>query len=248
MQASPRRWLRVPTARDILRFLLEIGLVAAIMLTYFGIRGGLPEPVQEARNRSVQIIELEQSLNIYIEQKLQHHVIGNGVLRSAANQIYVWGHFPVIIALALWLYWDDRGKYRLYRNAILLSMVVGLLAYGLFPTAPPRLMPAEWGFIDTRSHAGDPPTFLNDYAAVPSYHFGWVFLASVAVFHASGNLWLRALVSLITLAMFFAIVVTGNHFILDMAVGVGIVLAMLALSRAWEARRMRRPLPVRVRA
>ena len=243
MRADVLRW---PSAlaqpRDISRFLIEIGVVALLMLVYFGIRGGLPEPAEEARARSVQLIEVEQSLGIYVEQKLQQHVIDNDLLRNLANQVYVWAHFPVIIALAIWLYWRDRAKYSLYRDAILMSAVIGLFAYGLFPTAPPRLMPAEWGFVDTLSHDGEPAAFLNDYAAVPSYHFGWVFLALVAVFHTTRNLWLRGAILAITVAMFFAIVVTANHFILDMVVGVAIVLATLALSYAWRAGWFRRAL------
>jgi hypothetical protein len=243
LQIDVRQWTSWPVQRrDVFRFLIELGVVTLLMLVYFSIRGGLPEPAEEARARSVQIIELEQDLGIYVEQKLQQHVIDNDLLRNLSNHVYVWAHFPVIIALAFWLYWRDRDKYGLYRDALLMSAVIGLFAYGLFPTAPPRLMPPEWGFIDTLSHAGEPATFLNDYAAVPSYHFGWVFLALVAVFHTSRNLWLRGGTLAITVAMFFAVVVTANHFILDMIVGVAIVLATLALSYGWRAGWFRRAL------
>lgn len=249
MQVEVGQWpLSGPRSRQLLRFLAELAVVSVLMLVYFSIRGGLPEPAEEARARSVQIIELEQNLGIYVEQKLQQYVIDNQFLRSAANQVYIWAHFPVIIALAVWLYWRDRSKYALYRNTLLMSALVGLFAYGLFPTAPPRLMPPEWGFIDTFSHDGEPATFLNQYAAVPSYHFGWVFLALVAVFHTSRSRWLRSLILAITVAMFFAVVVTANHFILDMVVGVAIVLAMLGLSYLWHTGRIQRTVLSRFRA
>jgi hypothetical protein len=249
LQVEVGQWaLSGPRSRQLFRFLLELAVVSLLMLGYFGIRGGLPEPAEEAKARSVQIIELEQSLGIYVEQKLQQYVIDNEFLESAANKVYVWAHFPVIIALAVWLYWQDRSKYTLYRNALLMSAVVGLFAYWLFPAAPPRLMPPEWGFIDTFSHNGEPVAFLNEYAAVPSYHFGWVFLALVAVFHASRSRWLRGAILAITVAMFFAVVVTANHFILDMVVGVAIVLAMLSLSYLWQTGRIQRVVLSRVRA
>lgn len=248
MQVDVGQWpLSGPRSRQVFRFLAELAVVSFLMLVYFSIRQGLPEPVEEARARSVQIIELEQNLGIYVEHKLQQYVIDNQFLRSAANQFYIWAHFPVIIALAVWLYWQDRSKYTLYRNTLLMSAVVGLFAYGLFPTAPPRLMPPEWGFIDTLSHAGEPATFVNNYAAVPSYHFGWVFLALVAVFHTSRNLWLRGAILAITVAMFFAVVVTANHFILDMVAGVAIVLAMLGLSYLWQSGRIQRAVLSRLR-
>ncbi len=248
MQVEVGEWaLSGPRSRQVFRFLVELAMVSLLMVVYFGIRGGLPEPAEEAKARSVQIIEVEQSLGIYVEQKLQQHVIDNHFLRKAANQVYIWAHFPVIIALAVWLYWRDRSKYTLYRNALLMSAVVGLFVYGLFPTAPPRLMPPEWGFIDTFSHDGEPATFLNEYAAVPSYHFGWVFLALVAVFHTSRSPVLRGGILAITVAMFFAVVVTANHFILDMVVGAGIVLAMLGLSYLWQTGWIRRAVLSRIR-
>jgi hypothetical protein len=112
-------------------------------------------------------------------------VLKNKVLMQIANGIYVWGHFPVIIAVAVWLYWKNRDRYGIYRTGLVLSGFLGLWGYAFFPAAPPRLMPSQWGFVDTialiakENYDMQPAPFLNHYAAVPSLHFGWAMLAGI---------------------------------------------------------------------
>ena len=63
-------------------------------------------------------------------------------------------------------------------------MVIALVGYTVFPTAPPRFMP-EWGFIDSVSdftgvhvsHASASMSALfNPYAAVPSMHVAFALM------------------------------------------------------------------------
>jgi len=224
------------TRRRVTAFLIEMAMVTAAMVIYFFIRGGLPEPVPEAVARSTKIIHLEQALGIFVERQWQEPVLKSHLLMQIANGIYVWGHFPVILAAAFWLYWKKRERYGLYRTGLVLSGFLALWGYAFFPAAPPRLMPTEWGFVDTlaliakENYEVQPAPFLNHYAAVPSLHFGWVVLAGIAIWENSRNLALRAFAILMPTAMFWSIVVTANHFIFDMLVGVAVVLVALFIS------------------
>jgi len=211
-------------------------MVTAVMVVYFFIRGGLPEPVAEAVARSTKIIHVEQALGIFVERQWQEPVLKSHLLMQIANGIYVWGHFPVIIAAAVWLYWKNRERYGFYRTGLVLSGFLGLWGYAFFPAAPPRLMPSEWGFVDTvaiiakESYEMQPAPFLNHYAAVPSLHFGWAMLAGMAIWENSKNPAFRAFAVLMPAVMFWSIVVTGNHFIFDMLVGAAVVLVALFIS------------------
>jgi hypothetical protein len=211
-------------------------MVTMAMVVYFFIRGGLPEPVPEAVARSTKIIHLEQALGIFVEPNWQEPVLKNKLVMQIANGIYVWGHFPVIIAVAVWLYWKNRERYGLYRTGLVLSGFIGLWGYAFFPAAPPRLMPSEWGFVDTialiakENYEMQPAPFLNHYAAVPSLHFGWAMLVGIAIWENTRNPLFRAFAVLMPAAMFWSIVVTANHFIFDMLVGAAIVLVALAVS------------------
>jgi len=235
------------TRRAVIAFILELATVFAVMVVYFLIRGGLPEPVDEAVSRSTKIISVEQTLGIFWERDWQEPVLKSRLLMQIANGIYVWGHFPVIIATAFWLYWRSRERYNFYRTALLISAFIGLWGYGFFPAAPPRLMPAQWGFIDTialiarETYDMQPGGFVNQYAAVPSLHFGWALLAGIAIIDTTRGLWPKAMAVFIPTAMFWAIVVTGNHFIFDMLVGGTIVLFSLGVSWLFYSGLLRAP-------
>jgi len=232
------------TRRALVAFALELAMVFAAMVVYFLIRGGLPEPVDEAVSRSNRIIDVERALGIFWERDWQEPVLKSRLLMQIANGIYVWGHFPVILATAFWLYWRSRERYNFYRTALLVSAFIGLWAYGFFPAAPPRLMPQQWGFVDTialiakETYDMQPGGFVNQYAAVPSLHFGWALLAGIAITDTTNGFLAKVLAVLIPSAMFWAIVVTGNHFIFDMLVGGTIVLFSLGVSWLFHSGRL----------
>jgi hypothetical protein len=235
------------TRQRVTAFVIEVAIMTIVMAIYFLIRGGLPEPVPAAVARSTKIIHLEQATGIFVERQWQEPVLKNDLLMRIANGIYIWGHLPVMLVAAVWLYWKNRQRYGLYRTGLVLSAFVGLWGYAFFPAAPPRLMPSDWGFVDTialvakERYELKPDLFLNHYAAVPSLHFGWAMLAGIAIWQNSRNLALRAFAILMPAAMFWAIVVTANHFIFDMLVGAAIVLVALFISWLYYSGR----LPVR---
>ena len=70
---------------------------------------------------------------------VQNTVVGSGILLDAANAVYIYGHWPVIIAGGILLFRYRRRHYYNLRNAALLSGLVGLVIFALFPVAPPRL-------------------------------------------------------------------------------------------------------------
>ncbi len=223
------------TGEEVRRFLGEAALLLGVMIIYFLIRGGVPERAAEAFSRANQIIHLERKLGIFVELRWQELIVDSTTLMKIANWVYVWCHLPVLIFAAVLVYLRNRERYRIYRNAFLISAVIGLFCYGFFPVAPPRLMP-EWGFVDTQAllnpenYEMQPGVFVNHYAAVPSLHFGWAVLVTIALLDVSCGFWLRAFAVVMTTAMFFSVVLTANHFIFDMIVGTLVVLVALAVA------------------
>lgn len=65
--------------------------------------------------------------------------------------------------------------------------------FALFPCMPPRLLPKEYGFIDT-VRRGDAESvwmsgkFVNHLAAMPSMHFGYAFMIGATLVYHSGVL------------------------------------------------------------
>ena len=218
----------------------EVVVVVVSFLIYFVIRGSVVARAGEALVRTYHLVSLEQSLGIYRELTMQSWIIDNYALIKAMNWIYFWGHMPLIIVFAIWLYIWHRRAYRLVRNAFLASGAIAVLLYWAFPVAPPRLIPFG-GFVDTVAvldrlsyDAQSISAFVNPFAAMPSLHFGWSMLIALAVFWVTDNWVLKVFGLLWPVAMFFAVVMTANHFFTDIAAGAAVCFAGFGIAIAIE--------------
>jgi hypothetical protein len=168
-------------------------------------------------------------------------VLGSDTLVTVVNSIYMYGHWPVIIAAGALLYRYRRPHYTTLRNACLLTGLVGLLIFATFPVAPPRL--AGLPLLDTVTRgAGEyrqivPASLVNQYAAMPSLHVGWNLLVGIVAFRASRSRLVRLAAVAMPAAMAFAVVATANHFVLDAVAGSILVVAGLRVVDAHAARR-----------
>ena len=209
----------------------ELGAFALAYLVYFGVRAFNEGSAPEAVANALKLIRFERDLGIAWEGALQEAVMGTRALVDAANAVYMYGHWPVIILTGLLLFRYRRAQYFRLRDACLISGLVGLVIFGLFPVAPPRLTDLPLVDTITRDDAGYrqiiPPSLVNEYAAMPSFHAGWNVLLGVVVFEATRHWLLRALAVVVPSAMVVAVIVTANHFVVDVVAGVGIVLACL---------------------
>ncbi len=215
----------------------EFVVVVVAFLIYFLIRGLVVGRAGEAMVRGFNVIDLEQRLHIYWELEMQSWILDDFWLIKLMNGIYFWGHMPLVIPTAVWLYVRHRPAYRLARNAFLASGAIGVVIYWAFPVAPPRLIPFG-GFIDTMAafdrvgyNAQETKAFVNEFAAIPSLHFGWSLLLGVIVAYEGKHplFWLFG--ALWPIAMFFSVVMTGNHFIIDTIAGA--IVSFAGLGIAW---------------
>jgi hypothetical protein len=221
MQTAPSGYRRRMIA-------LEASGTAVVFVLYFLARGLCPVDVDDAVRRSLQIVRVEQRLGIFDEAAWQAFFLPYRPVMFVAGAVYAWAHYVVLIGIALWLLAKDLDRFRFARNVLLVSAVLGVLFYYFLPAAPPRLMALyghDFGFRDTVHAAGSnvhyfqPGPFSNEYAALPSFHFGWMVLASAFIWINTASRVLRALAVLISVVMSWAITVTGNHYFVDMFVG-----------------------------
>ena len=224
--------------------LREILLVLAGVVVYFGVRGVTVTDAQEALDHALDLVALEQALGVYFEPSLQALVLGSDTLVAVMNWIYIWGHWPVIAVVLLWLFFAHPDGYRRTRNAMLISGGVGLVIFAAFPVAPPRL--ADLGFIDTvTQHSSayrvlQPPAFVNQYAAMPSLHVGWDLLMGLAVYAYAQHIALRIVGLLLPVLMVSSVLLTANHYVIDAAGGASLVLVSMVIAQRIERRRSAR--------
>ena len=93
------------------------------------------------------LVHLEQMLGIAREGDLQRLIIHHHTLVTLANWVYIWGHWPLIVVSAAWLFRHRPDAYRLMRTAIFVSGAIGMMIFLLYPVAPPRL--TGLGLTDT---------------------------------------------------------------------------------------------------
>ena len=213
---------------------LLIGLAA---ISYAGVRALTEGSVGQAETNARRLMHVESALGIDWESTLQRPVLDHHWLLTLANWIYIWGHWPVIIAAAAFLYVRHRDGYTLLRNAMFVSGAIGFAFFALLPVAPPRLV--DGGLVDTvleystSYRALQPPTLTNQYAALPSLHFGWNLLVGIVLALTLRRTAAYVFAVLMPLAMALAVVATANHYVVDVLVGGGLVVVSFAAVLRW---------------
>lgn len=197
-----------------------------------------------AEEHGEEIHSIERALGIDIEHWANHAVVQVDWLRSFFDFYYESFHFGVPLAILAVLYWRRPVDYRWARTAIGFATVFALIGFWLYPLAPPRLMPGL-GFIDTvhgpqdftQPDYGTLTELTNQYAAMPSLHFGWSLWCGLVVLILAPRWWMKALGLLHPLFTVTAIVVTGNHWVLDAVGGAAVVGAGFAVTYLFQGPR-----------
>lgn len=219
-------------------------IVVSGLFFYFQVRGLTAGDRDTAVDHAHDVIRFEERLGLDVEAAVQDAVTPSDALSTFANWIYIWGHWPVIIATMLWLGWRHREVFLRLRDAMLVSGGLGLFVFVFYPVAPPRLVdPALVDTVTERSSAYrylQPPNFVNQYAAMPSLHAGWDLLVGISIATAGTVLVVRLIGWVLPMLMAFAVVATANHYLVDVVAGIGLALVGLAVAIALERRRGRR--------
>jgi hypothetical protein len=246
---------------------MQFVLVLLAALLYFAVRGTTEGDPSVAVRHAHDLLGFERHIGLDLEAGAQHAVLSHHSLVTLANWVYMWGHWPVIATTLVVLYIHDRRRYVVLRNAMFASGAFGLVIFATWPVAPPRLLPAANGYVDTVTKWSDsyrvlqPPALVNKFAAMPSLHVGWNLLVGIALWHAFRRPIIRVFAVASPVLMSLAVVVTANHSVLDGVAGMALALVGLAMSTALyaiAARRgidlahlrlwRRRPVPIRVLA
>ena len=222
----------------------QAGLVLLFVCVYFGVRGLTVGSTVDALDHARDITAFEEHLHLDVEEALQAPASRSETVVTIANWVYIWGHWPIIIITMLWLLRWHTDIFRRLRDAIVLSGAVGMVVYATYPVAPPRL--AGLGLIDTVSENSrayrvlQPPAFVNQYAAMPSLHAGWDLLVGISIVTAATTVALRVIGFALPTLMAVAVVLTANHYVVDVIAGVVLVLLAHVAALALERRRHRR--------
>jgi membrane-associated phospholipid phosphatase len=194
-------------------------------------------------------------------EELQHW-LWNGTMRWYDHVLLAITrlHFivPPLIAFILWT--KRRALFYRFAATMLVLSFAGALTFYLYPAAPPWAAGQKGLLTDLiripHNPAPDPSGAHsyhslsvskiinpNPYAAIPSLHAGYAFLCFLFVvtllWRTRWRWWALVLGAAYPIAQSFAVVYTGNHYVVDLFIGYAYAAAALyAVAFFWRRRRL----------
>jgi hypothetical protein len=189
---------------------------------------------------------------------LQSHLYTGSTGVAEVFSVLMWlSHFavPLVIGFSLWLM-GRQSAFTVLMCSLLGVLVLGEITFILAPTAPPWLA-AQHGDLPGVHHVlkeslagmhlsgiakidGDPKHY-NIVAALPSLHVAFPLICLLVARHFRLPRWLQGLLVLQLIGVAFAIVYTGEHYVVDVLAGLlyGYVSYRLVVALVERPRRAR---------
>ena len=183
------------------RLVGELFMMGAVFAIYRQIRFLTRNDTDAAMENATRVVDFERQFHFFSERTVQDVVMHSHTLVAFLNRYYVTVHFPLTVAFLLWVFFRHHDAYGRIRNTFVSVTVAALAIHVAFPLAPPRMLP-DAGFVDTlqrfgpRIYSADTSeSIANQFAAMPSLHFGWAFIvagAYVSIRRTRRSLWVDA--------------------------------------------------------
>jgi membrane-associated phospholipid phosphatase len=232
--------------------------LAILLLAYDYSRGladdlGMPLQMQS-------LVDAEQTLfggtipTVWIQERLGPYAGPARWWEVPVALVYL-SHFVASFAVLGVLWVRDRDAFTIFRKWFLTLTAAGLVTYALVPAAPPW-MAADNGLIGPVERVGlrgmdmfglelaAPVLRLgaragNAVAALPSLHGGWAALIAIFLASRMRSPWRWAL-ALYPLWMGAALVMSGEHYVVDVLCGYAYAIAVAVFWTRWDRRQQSR--------
>ncbi|WP_300406568.1 phosphatase PAP2 family protein [Nocardioides sp.] len=239
-----------PSRHRILRWTIEFGTFGVLAVAYTVVRSLVTADPARAIAHAEWLASLQGELVRGLEEALNTWFVGSTVVAVTACYLYAVLHYVATPAVFLL---SRRHGGRLYWTgywSLVVASGLAVLVYATFPVAPPRLTPST-GIVDVMREFADygwwgsaasAPRGIGDatnqYAAVPSMHFGWALWTSIQLWLMGGGA-RRTLAVAYPLLMTVVVIGTGNHFLIDVLAGGACVVvgyAVVTCALRWWSR------------
>jgi PAP2 superfamily len=237
LASGGRRALASLTPKGWRHLALQVGLLGSFEVLYAlsGIYGRSHTDLAVANARG--LLRAEETLGLAWEHGVQNWTLRQPhVFIDLANRLYFSSQFAISIVFLFWVYARRTSKFARVRNALLGANFVSLIVLFVYPVAPPRMVPGS-GFVDTLDanavslHSHLIVILNNPNSAVPSLHASYALVLAVAGFTLVRSRPLKLVWALYPLLVFYSVVATANHFVLDLAAGAAALLATPVVDR-----------------
>jgi membrane-associated phospholipid phosphatase len=220
----------------------QLGILVLVDVAYELVRGIADGQRSEAIAHGQQVIDFERSTSSLFEPGMQAFFMPAHWVIDIANQLYLNAQFSIALGFLVWLYLFRNESYYFVRNMFVVSMGFALIGYTLYPTAPPRMFP-QHDFVDTitdfsgvNHDSSLAKVFINPYAAVPSMHCAFAAMIGCSGFRVCRHWWSKGWWAAWPLLIAWVVIVTGNHYWVDVVLGWGVAAASALVAQRLLAR------------
>jgi hypothetical protein len=234
--ATPARRLRDPRERIWLG--VDLLIVAWLIWLFDAINNLAPVRQQLAERNGDRVLDLERSLHLDPEHALDTSLARHNELSRVVVFWYENVHIVVTLAVYALLWWRRADLLAVMRWVLVIVNFVALAVFWSFPVAPARMLGG--GYIDLVARVHGLPVWQygataldsNQLCSLPSLHIAWATWCSIAVWNMTRRRTLRALTVVYPFVTSYAVMATGNHYLLDALSGAALTgAAFLLLSR-----------------
>jgi hypothetical protein len=243
---------RDPSAR-LPAWWVEAAVLLPTYFVYTATRGVADSSGADAVAFGWDLQRFSEAVHIDVELGLNHWLQGVPALAVICCYYYATLHFIVTPAVLFWTHRRHPRHYVQARWTIVLTTLISLAGFFLFPTAPPRLL-AGSGYLDTMarfdgwgwwsSTSSAAPDGLgslgNQYAALPSLHCAWALWCGFLLVRYARKPAVRVFGALYPAATVFVVMGTANHYLVDAFAGWAVLGAASLTVAVLMRRRARR--------
>jgi len=247
--------------RSVWRLVAEWLPFAAVLVAYDYSRGAadaLGMPLQVTPQLDVdRWLGFGHVPTVWLQQHMLdvHHVAW---WEAAVSVVYL-THFVAAYVLAAWLWFRDHDAWWEFTKRFVTLSFLGVATYALVPAAPPwmasdmgkfgnaevqRTVTRGWDYLHlhfagrllSEGQAG-----VNLTAAVPSLHAAFSALVSITLWRRIRNPFVRVLLIAYPVWMGFALVVSGEHYVVDILLGWLYAAGVTVAFDAWDRNHAKQP-------
>ncbi len=224
-----------PLVRDWFVFMAFLYLFDSLRGAIYIVTCKLQLPV-----RALYVLDIEKALFGGVPSV----ALQNALLRPGPLGTFTWlekaltvcygSHFIAFLLVGFIIWLSRPAKFALYRNSFYGLIFAGVSVYALVPTVPPWMAASQFGLMPllTRFNAilfnfAIPDLSsgfdTNPVAAMPSLHAGFPILCSLLLWRLYR--WKGVPFYIYSLAVLFAIVYSGDHYVVDILAGLALAVA-----------------------
>ncbi|WP_220446591.1 phosphatase PAP2 family protein [Nonomuraea deserti] len=220
--------------------LVEVAGLLLVILLFARLHAAAGKDAAAATANALALQSLERALHLDIALRANQWLTEHPALIQPAVYYYRL-YYLAITGVLVWIFVRHAEVYIKVRRTLVAMAVLVLPVFWALPMSPPRFaLPGVVDIIATYDILGGHATReiangQNVYSAMPSMHVGWSLWCAYAAWSAlrASHPRLALLSWNFPLGMAAVVLITGNHYVLDIAGSAVLLTVSIAVVAAW---------------